>query len=44
MFRISKDPPIYYLTSVTNNRLRVFQGDKELMCGALNGVKLKWHN
>jgi putative transposase len=41
MFRISKDSPIYYLTSVANNRLRVFQRDKlkELMCGALNEAR-----
>lgn len=41
MFRISKDSPVYYLTSVSNNRLRVFQTEKlkELMCGALNEAR-----
>ena len=41
MFRISKDSPVYYVTSVTNNRLPVFQTVrlKELVCGALNEAR-----
>jgi putative transposase len=41
VFRISKDSPVYYLTSVANSRLRVFQTErlKELMCGALNEAR-----
>ena len=42
MFRISKDSPVYYLTSVTNNRLTVFQTDKlkKLLCDALNEARI----
>ena len=41
MFRISKDSPVYYLTSVANNRLPVFQTDKlkNLMCDALSEAR-----
>ena len=41
MFRISKDSPVYYLTSVTNNRLPVFQTAqlKNLMCDALSEAR-----
>ncbi len=37
MFRISKDSPVHYLTSVTHNRLPVFRTTKlkEVMCEAL---------
>lgn len=41
MTRISKDNPFYYLTSVTNNRLPVFQTDKlkEITADALNEAR-----
>jgi REP-associated tyrosine transposase len=41
MFRVSKDSPVYYITSVANNRLRVFQAEKlkQLMCDALNEAR-----
>jgi len=41
MFRISKDSPVYYLTSVANNRLPVFRTDKfkKLMCDALDEAR-----
>ena len=41
MFRISKDSPVYYLTSVANKRLCVFQTAriKNLMCDALNEAR-----
>ena len=41
MFRISKDSPVYYLTSVTNSRLPVFRTSKlkDLLCGALNEAR-----
>ena len=41
MFRISKDSPVYYLTSVAHKRLRVFQTDglKNLACDALNEAR-----
>lgn len=41
MFRISKDSPVHYLTSVAHNRLPVFQTAtlKELTCKALNEVR-----
>jgi putative transposase len=41
MFRISKDSPVHYITSVTNNRLPVFRTTKlkEVMCNALNEVR-----
>jgi REP element-mobilizing transposase RayT len=41
MFSISKDTPAYYITSVTNNRLPVFQTAKikEVVCSALNEVR-----
>jgi hypothetical protein len=34
MFRISKDSPVYYLTSVTNTRLPVFRTSKPKDCSA----------
>jgi putative transposase len=41
MFIISKDTPAYYITSVTNNRLPVFQkaNMKDLVCDALNEAR-----
>lgn len=41
MFRVSKDSPVYYLTSVTNNRLPVFRTGalKDIVCDALNEVR-----
>jgi REP element-mobilizing transposase RayT len=41
MFRISKDSPAYYLTSVANDRLPAFQKArlKELICRALNEAR-----
>jgi putative transposase len=41
MFRISKDSPVYYITSVTNNRLPVFQTSKlkDIMCAALREAR-----
>lgn len=41
MFRISKDSPVYYLTSVANNRLPIFQTEKlkRLMCGAIDETR-----
>lgn len=41
MFRISKDSPVHYLTSVANARLPVFQTQKpkELMCRSLNEAR-----
>ena len=41
MFRISKDSPVYYLTSAANNRLPVFRTDKlkKLLCDALNEAR-----
>jgi putative transposase len=41
MFRISKDSPVHYLTSVANNRLPVFQTArfKELVCEALKEAR-----
>ncbi len=41
MFRISKDSPVYYLTSVTNGRLPVFRTSrlKELLCEALDEAR-----
>jgi len=41
MFRISKDSPVYYLTSVANNRLPVFQTArlKNLVCEALTEAR-----
>jgi hypothetical protein len=43
MFRISKDSPVYYLTSVGNNRLPVFQTTKlkEFVCAAVD--QIVWH-
>ena len=37
MFRISKDSPVYYLTSVTKDRLPVFRKEniKEIVCKAI---------
>ena len=39
--KISKDNPAYYLTSVTNNRLSVFQKDKlkEITAKALDEAR-----
>jgi REP-associated tyrosine transposase len=41
MFRVSKDSPVYYLTSVTHNRLPVFQTEKlkHLVCNALDEAR-----
>jgi REP element-mobilizing transposase RayT len=41
MFRISKDSPVHYITSVTQNRLPVFRTTKlkEVMCEALNEAR-----
>jgi putative transposase len=41
MFRISKDSPVLYLTSVTNSRLPVFRTSrlKELLCEALDEAR-----
>jgi REP element-mobilizing transposase RayT len=41
MFSISKDTPAYYITSVTNKRLPVFQkaNMKDLVCNALNEAR-----
>ena len=45
MFRISKDSPVYYLTSVANNRLPVFQTEKlkNLLCDALSEARISAH-
>lgn len=42
MFRISKDSPVYYITSVARDRLPVFKTTKlkEVMCQALNEARL----
>src|SRR6185436_3460011 len=41
MFRISKDSPVHFITSVTHNRLPVFKTTKlkEVMCEALNEAR-----
>ena len=41
MFRVSKDSPVCYLTSVTHNRLPVFRTAKlkDLVCDALNEAR-----
>ena len=41
MFRVSKDSPVYYLTSVPTKRLPVFQTErlKKLMCDALGEAR-----
>jgi REP element-mobilizing transposase RayT len=41
MFRISKDSPVQYITSVPQNRLPVFKTTKlkELMCEALQEAR-----
>lgn len=41
MFRVSKDSPVYYLTSIANKRLCVFQTEKlkKLMCDALDEAR-----
>ena len=41
MFRISKDSPVYYLTSVANDRLPVFKTAKlkNIACNALNEAR-----
>jgi REP element-mobilizing transposase RayT len=41
MFRISKDSPVYYLTSVAHNRLPVFRTGKlkNLLCKALDEAR-----
>ena len=41
MFVLSKDSPAYYITSVTNNRLPVFQTSKlkDLVCSAIDEVR-----
>jgi putative transposase len=45
MFRISKDSPVYYLTSVANSRLPVFQTVrlKNLVCDALSEARTSAH-
>jgi REP element-mobilizing transposase RayT len=42
MFQISRRTPAYYLTSVTHNRLPIFQSDKikQIVCKALNEARL----
>jgi len=41
MFRISKDSPVFYLTSVANDRIAVFQKAKlkNIVCNALNEAR-----
>ncbi|HSU26102.1 MAG TPA: transposase, partial [Pyrinomonadaceae bacterium] len=41
MFQISRDTPAYYLTSVTHNRLPIFQKDerKKLVCAAFDEAR-----
>ncbi len=41
MFQISRDTPAYYLTSVTHNRLPVFQKDeiKQIVCSAFDEAR-----
>ena len=41
MQRITKDTPCYYFTSVTNNRLPVFQTDKfkDIACEAIDEAR-----
>ena len=41
MFRISRDNPAYYLTSVAHKRLPIFQTDiiKQVVCDALNEAR-----
>jgi len=41
MFRISKDSPVHYITSVSNNRLPFFNKTKlkEVICAALNEAR-----
>ena len=41
MFRISKDSPVHYITSVSHDRLRVFKTTKlkEIMCEALKEAR-----
>jgi len=41
MFRISKDSPAYYLTSVAHNRLPVFRTDalKQITCAAIDEAR-----
>ena len=41
MFRISKDSPVHYITSVAHDRLPAFQTAslKELVCKALNETR-----
>jgi REP element-mobilizing transposase RayT len=41
MFRVSKDSPVHYVTSVTHNRLPVFQTSKlkDVMCAALDEAR-----
>jgi hypothetical protein len=41
MFRISKDSPVHYITSVTHNRLPVFKTTKlkAVMCQALKEAR-----
>ncbi|HEV7642515.1 MAG TPA: transposase [Pyrinomonadaceae bacterium] len=45
MFRVSRDTPAYYLTSVAHNRLLVFQTDKikEIVCKALDEARDSAH-
>ena len=41
MFQISRDTPAYYLTSVTHNRLPIFQKDevKQVVCNAFDEAR-----
>jgi REP element-mobilizing transposase RayT len=41
MFQISRDTPAYYLTSVTHNRLPIFQKDelKQIVCNAFDEAR-----
>ncbi|MBX7061968.1 MAG: transposase [Pyrinomonadaceae bacterium] len=42
MFRISRDSPAYFLTSVAHNRLPIFQKDaiKQVVCDAFNEARI----
>jgi REP element-mobilizing transposase RayT len=41
MFQVSRDNPAHYLTSVTHNRLPIFQTDeiKQVVCAAFNEAR-----
>jgi len=42
MFQISRDTPAYFLTSVTHDRLPIFQTDKlkQVVCDAFNEARI----